>query len=204
MAEELISAGIKKNGMIIDDEGRAHVHNHSESYKNHRGEQGYAFNVNTGSIALTGSASATSVFYVKNNETQTMVIPKLVYIIGNSTSGAGDMTIKVIRNPTAGTLVSNATRVSIESNRNFGSANTLESSDIYKGTNGATITDGSDSIFTIYSGAGFRGAIDVGDIVLPKGSSLAVEITTQTSNSAMNVAVAAEVYLRPVKSDVNS
>ena len=72
-----------------------------------------------------------------------------------------------------------------------------DNSFIYKGANAATVTDGTDSIYTIYSGAGFRGAIDVGDIILPKGSSLAVEITTQSSNSSMAVAVAAEVYLRP-------
>lgn len=180
----------------VDEEHRLHIHAHSEEFKNHRGKEGHAYNINTGSVTLTGSATTSAVLYIKNNEDQTLVIPKLIYIIGNSTSGTGDMTITVIRNPSTGTIISGATNVSIASNRNFSKNNTLGDSLIYKGAEGNTFTDGSDSIFTIYSDSGFRDPITVGDIILPKGASIGVEITTQSSNSSMNVAIAVEAYLR--------
>jgi hypothetical protein len=155
-------------------------------------EVGAAFNINTDIITLT-TANKSACIYVKNNEAEDLVIENLIYILGNSTGGTGDVRIDVLRNPSAGTIVSTATPVPIIQNRNFGSAKTLNV-DAYKGTEGATFTDGDLAITTILGGAAQRIGLDIGDIVLPNGSSIGIEITPQTSNTSMDIMLAFSCY----------
>ena len=49
----------------------------------------------------------------------------------------------MLRNPTAGTIVSGASAVAMNANRNFGSANTATAA-IYSGKVGGTLTGGTD------------------------------------------------------------
>jgi hypothetical protein len=84
--------------------------------------------------------------------------------------------------------------VGISSNRNFGSSNTL-TVDAYKGTEGATFTDGTKAVSTIFASTGIRAAIDIGEIALPKGASLGVEVTPPTGNTSLTLQIATEAYL---------
>lgn len=156
---------------------------------------GNSFNINTGVINLT-SANKSAVLYVKNNGLNDVVIEGIFYLIGNSTGGSGDMLITVLRNPTAGTIISNASDVELKAvNRNFGSPN-IPTIDAYKGAEGNTFTDGDKVIESIFNQSPTRAYIDAGYIILPKGASIGFEITPATGNTSLDVEFALASYLR--------
>lgn len=152
---------------------------------------GNAYNINTGPIALT-STTASAVLYFKNDESPVsgesrFVVDSIAVGIDSAgtTSGIGE--IKIIRNPTGGTIISSASAVDMNQNRNFGSSNTLDSL-VYKGAEGSTATGG-DDLALFYQSAGTRGFYAV-DLVLEKGSSLAVTVDTQTTSGTTTLYVA--------------
>lgn len=154
--------------------------------------KGDAYNINTGVITLT-SANKSAVLYVKNNAADNLYIDTLFYLIGNSTGGSGDMLITVLRNPTAGTIISNATAVEMNANRNFGSSKTLDVDD-YKGAEGYTFTDGTKIIESIFNQSATRAAIAVGTIVLTQGTSIGIDVTPATGNTNLDVEFAVSCY----------
>lgn len=147
-------------------------------------KQGNSYNINTGVITLTDDVE-TPVIYLKNNEVEDFHITSIAVGLGPSTGGTGGIPkITVIRNPTAGTIVSGATDVDINSNRNYGSSNTLVV-DAYKGATGLTMTDGVDHIifFQTASGRLFASV----DELLPGGGSIGIKIAPQSGNTGMDV-----------------
>jgi len=177
----------KKNGLKVDDNNQMHSFCVTETEKNAAVEDGYAFNINTGIIALTGTSDS-AIFYIKNNESplngdSDLVIDTIV--IGINTISATiteSPVLTVIRNPTAGTIVSGASAVDMSSNSNFGSSNTLEDSLIYKGADGNTITDGTDHAIVLCSEG--RTTIPELNIDLSKGASLGLKLDLNTSGGA--------------------
>jgi len=156
---------------------------------------GRSYNINTGSVTLT-SANKSALLYVVNNGTADLVIETLFYLIGNSTGGSGNVIITVLRNPTAGTIISGASNCEMAGiNRNFGSNNTLTAS-MYKGAEASTFTDGTKVIESIFNQAATRAAIDVGYIVLKKGNSIGIDITPATGNTSLNVEFAMNIFER--------
>ena len=174
-------------GCKVDSLGRLHTHSISipiEEYVNRRGD---AYNINTGEITLT-NATNTPVMYIKNNEAQPLIITAIAVGLGPSTGGSGGIPkITVVKNPTAGTIVSGETDVDINSNRNFGSALTL-SVNAYKGATGDTMTDGTDHLLLYQTPSG-RLFANIGEVI-PNGSSIGVRIQPQTSNTSMTCYVA--------------
>ena len=139
---------------------------------------GDTYNVNTGTINLT-SGNKSGVLYLKNNSQNDIVVDVIGYLLGNSTGGAGDLIAEVKKNPTTGTLISNATPVDIMQNKNFSSSDELDVL-AYKGVEGATVTDGISTYFSLLPAAARSYSIATGNIVLAKGNSLSIEITPQT------------------------
>jgi len=165
----------------------------NENQIDHAAELGDRYNLNTGDINLT-SANESSVFYLKNNEDKDLYVASLIYNLGTSTGGSGDWVIDVYRNPTAGTVVSDATAVEMNSNQNFGSNKTL-TADVYKGDEAKTLTDGDKTISTRSPSNG-RILISLGALVIPKGTSLGIKITPPASNTSVNVQVAAACFVK--------
>lgn len=158
-------------------------------------DRGESYNFNTGIINLT-SANKSAVFYLKNNGSLPIVVPTLFYLFGNSNVSGVDVLVTVLRNPTAGTIISGATDMEMPGvNRNFGSSQGL-TTDAYKGAEGLTFTNGEKVVESIFNQSPTRAAISVGAIVLPKGTSLGIEITPGTGNTSVDVEFAAAVYLR--------
>lgn len=154
---------------------------------------GNAYNINTGVVNLT-SANKSAIVYVKNNGTNDLIVETLFYLIGNSTAGSGDMLITVLRNPTTGTIIDNATDCEMAGiNRNFGDSKQL-TADMYKGAEGYTFTDGTKVIESIFNQSPTRAALSVGAIVLQRGNSIGIDITPATSNSSLDVEFALSVY----------
>lgn len=154
---------------------------------------GRGYNINTGSIELT-SANESAVLYVKNNENNDIVIDSVIVILGKSTGGSADddVVCEIIRNPTTGTIISNATDVDVSSNANFGSNNLLVA-DSYKGAEGNTFTNGSNHILSLLQ-AGNRWFFNL-DVLLPKGASLGVTLNPPASNTSMDVMVAVNCHV---------
>ena len=136
--------------------------------------RGEGYQIASGTQSFTG-ATETGILYIKNNDDRDFVLDRAVLILGSAV-GAGstdDWTFTVLRNPTAGTTITNESNAGI-SNSNHGSANT-PNVDAYKGSEGDTITDGSgapqpikQSIDRIILPLGRR---------LPKGTTIGFKIT---------------------------
>ena len=177
----------------VDNANRLSTNSVTTSAQEFASANGLAYNLNTGVITLT-NATKTPVLYLKNNEDLDLIIDLVLYMTGASTGGSGNILVEVVRNPTSGTIVSGASNVEMNQNRNFGSSRSL-SVNAYKGTTGNTLTDGVKFIESILATATQRVAINVGAIILPKGSSIAIQITPPTGNTSMATEFAISCYL---------
>lgn len=184
----------------VDSNNQLHVFALTEDEQNAAAEKGQLYNINTGAIALTGSSDS-AVLYFKNNEgaingESNIIITSVIFgLYGRSATVTDSATATIIRNPTAGTIVDNATAVSMNSNSNFGSSNTLDSL-IYKGADGYTLTDGTDHAIVLLPEG--RTAVPELNIDLAKGSSLGIKIDLNTSGGA-NAYVAVVCYRKDGK-----
>lgn len=177
----------------VDSTNKFRTRSVEETFEAEASKRGDSYNINTGIINLT-SSNKSAVIYLKNNESRNLIITNLFYLIGNSTSGSGDFLISVLRNPTSGTIVSNASSVEINENRNFTSPKTL-TVDAYKGAEGYTFTDGNKIIESIFNQVPNRSAISVGTIVLGKSNTIGIEITPATGNTSLDVEFAIACHL---------
>lgn len=200
MAEIAIKDGSTGNIAKVDVNKRVHTAGVNEELRDHACDSTIAqkYNINTGDITLT-NATKTSVLYVKNNGDDDLVITALIYNLGASTSGTGDVVIDVLRNPTAGDIISNtndcAVGPGVSANQNFGSTNTMTGL-FYKGATGETaLSGGATSISTRSASNTGRIVISLGAVILPKGASLGVDYTPPTSNSSQKVQFAAACYV---------
>ena len=177
----------------VDSNSRVHTYSVTVPEAGQANIDGYAYNVNTGDITLT-NATETPVLYIKNNEDKDLNIESMILYAGTSTGGTATLGVKwvIVRNPTAGTIVSGATAVDIESNRNYGSNNTVLL-DSYKGATGSTMTGGDDHI--IVRGATFARSVITINEIIPKGSSIGIKVAAPTSNTSMVVYAAAVCHL---------
>lgn len=184
----------------VDGNNQLHVFATTENEQNSAAEYGQLYNINTGAIALTGSSDS-AVLYFKNNEApingeSNIIISTVIFgVYGRTATITDSATATIIRNPTAGTIVDDATAVDMKSNSNFGSSNTLDSL-VYKGADGKTLTDGTDhAIVLIPEG---RTTAPELNLDLAKGSSLGIKIDLNTSGGA-NVYVAIVCYRKDGK-----
>ena len=177
----------------VDSSNRLQTYSVTIDEANQANASGDAYNINTGDITLT-NAVETPVLYIKNNEDRDLHISAFVLWAGTSTGGTATLGTKwvVVRNPTGGTIVDNATGVDIESNRNFGSNNTVLL-DSYKGATGNTMTGGDDHV--IVRGTLLSRTLVQLDEVIPKGSSIGIKVTPPTSNTSLIVYAAAITHL---------
>ncbi len=202
MSEVVIkNAGTGDNAKVTTA-GRLKVEAVNEDIKDHACDNGIEqkYNINTGDVTLTSGAK-TSMLYIKNNGTTgPLVVTSLIYNLGNTTGGSGDVLIEVLRNPTAGDIITNANDVAIgpgvSANQNFGSNNVL-SANIYKGASGETpFTTGDVTISTRSASNTGRILISLGAVIIPQGSSIGVNYTPPSGNTSQIVQFAAAVYLK--------
>jgi hypothetical protein len=182
------------NKLKVDAANRAHTLATSQTRQEYATERGDSYNLNSGLVTLS-DASEQGILYLKNNEDRDLKLSAFVIILGPSTGGsAADTTrVRIIKNPTTGTLISEATDASPKSNRNFGSTDTL-TADVYKGDGSATVTDGSVHIDSLVSPGNriFFGS----DEVLTKGDSVAITLEPNDSNTSMKCMAAISCNLK--------
>ncbi len=136
---------------------------------------GDAYNINTGDISSISSGDATLIYF-KNDDDEDIVVEAFAVGLRGFTSLTDMAVITMHRNPTGGDLITDATAVSMNGNRNFGSSKTLSvNSFAYKGKNSGTITGGT-QIAQFYMGNNSRLLATI-NFIIPKGSSIAIEVT---------------------------
>jgi hypothetical protein len=196
MAEEILDGAGKGNRAKVDSDQRLHVDAITFGRSELEVELGNGYNVNTGIINLT-SANKSAVLYFKNDEDDDVIITSMFYIIGNSNSN-GDTLVSVLKNPNTGTIITNAVACEMDRvNRNWGSSKTLEGVS-YKGVEGDTFTNGDKVIESIVQSAK-RTPLFVGDILLPKGTTIGFEITPPTGNTSMDIEMAFSCFIDTLK-----
>lgn len=153
---------------------------------------GNAYNVSTGAMTLT-TAGTSAVGYFKYTGDYTLIIKEILVILGASTGGTGNGTITLLKNPTSGTIVSNALPVASATNRDFSSANVMNAT-AYKGAEGYTFTDGSTFAVTSRDSTAQIITFDAAPIILKRGNSIGVNYTPPSGNTSQSVIVAGTVF----------
>ena len=208
MGNFVLSDPIRGTGARVSDTQRLASESLIQTEQDEAAVKGWKFNINTGDITLT-NATKTSVLYLKNIGDYDIVINNLIYNLGNTTSGTGDILIQVLRNPAAGDIITNANVVetgpTVAANENFASTNLLEVN-AYKGATGETALSGSDGIVLSTRSKDPSGRIFLGslDLVLPKGTALGIDYTPPASNTSQTCQFIAAVHVRnPDFVDIN-
>ena len=165
----------------------------SESESQEATSLGDGYNINTGVIGLTSSTES-GILYFKNNESRIFIVDAVAVGIGSAGTTSDVSTVKIIRNPTTGTLISGASAVDMNVNRAFGSSNQLSNSLAYKGAEGNTVTDG-DDLGIFFQSSGGRLFATIG-LELSPGNSIAITIDTNTTAGTTNVYAAIVGYLK--------
>ena len=143
---------------------------------------GVGYQLTSGQVAYTSGGTPAGVFYMENKEDVDVVLDRVVLMIGSATGATGDWFHRIIRNPTGGTLISNAVPGGI-SNSNHGSANLLNGgSSIFKGLESDTVTGGSGVALPVQVQSN-RILFPIGRRI-PKNQSFAIEITPPVGTTA--------------------
>ena len=163
----------------VDSNNHLHTQCFTEEQRYVSALHGGNYNLTTGSIALTAGESA--VFYFKSGEEKVLLVDAIRVYIGNPAT-AGNFDATLVKNPTAGTIVSGASAGDINQNKNFGSSNVLSSNSVfYKGADGNTFTDGTDADYGILAGAGIG---EFGNkVVINPGNSLGIKVSVPSNTS---------------------
>jgi hypothetical protein len=165
----------------VGADNRLQVRAISETEVVHNGELGNAYNFNTGMISVSGDAT---LIYLKNNADEALIIGAIALGIFEGGTYSDDPYLTVVRNPTGGDIVTDATAITVSGNRNCGSSKEAEA-DIYKGKTSGTMTGGSD-LALLQATPGGRSYYGI-DLILPKGASIGIKLDANLSSGSMNV-----------------
>ena len=135
---------------------------------------------------------------IKNNESSDLVIEAIAFGMDDATV-TYIPTLTLVKNPTAGTIVSGASNIDMNQNRNFSSPNTL-TADAYKGASGNTFTDGSD-IAQFYMSDNGRLFATIG-FELAKGNSVGIQFNPYLSTGSVDVYAAIICHVKDDKLDL--
>lgn len=176
----------------INGRNEAKVFAVSESEAQAANDLGNAYNINTGEITGLTAGDAT-MLYFKNDEEETFVIEAIAVGLRGFTGLTNVAQIYITKNPTGGDLITDETAVTMNENRNFGSAKTLSSgSKVYKGKAAGTITGGSD-VALLYAKNNDRGYFPI-NLEIPRGSSIAVRVESDATAGTCYAALIAHKY----------
>jgi len=185
----VIKDGQSGHTVKVDSNKRVHTQSVVETEAQHAVEVGQAYNINTGNITFS---AAGTLLYIKNNEESEIIVEAVAFGLGSATV-SDSAEIVLIRNPSLGDLVTDATPVDMNVNRNFGSSNTLLA-DVYKGKSGGTVTDGVDALL-FYAKESSR-VFAATTVLLKRGSSMALTIDPKLTSGSMKVYCAAVVHIK--------
>jgi hypothetical protein len=166
------------------------IHGSTETHLSEAVGNGRAWNLGTGYLTLT-SANASDILYLKNTGIEDLSIDLYVVLTKASTGGAGgEVLVEILRNPTAGTVISDANSLT-PVNMDFSAAATIFG-DMYYGGEGKTLTGHTQSL---NSKTTDNNRLLLGILTkIPQGASVGMRVTPPTGNTSMDVEAIIEVY----------
>ena len=190
MAEQIIDGTGTGKRAKIDSTNHLATRSITEKESLESAVNGNQYLVTSGGMALT-SAAASAVLYFKNAEDFPLVLNRIIFGAAVSTNGTTNVcAVAVTVNPTG--LGSGSGNPAVGVNSNFGSSNTLTLTSSEIGQQGATVTGGTAGP-TLFFPDKLTSTFDT-DIVLPKGSSIAIAVTPPASNTSLVVAASINVH----------
>lgn len=152
--------------------------------------KGDIYFISTGVVNLTGSGDS-FLFYVKNEEVVGLIVDSITATFG-ATDGVGDSFVKIVIQPTGGTLLTTAVD-GLGGNLNIGSPKPLEAT-VKIGSQDDTVEGGSPPINTLIpSGVDFR-RFAAEPIIIAPNTGFAMGIQPPAGNTSMNVALQMIAY----------
>ena len=156
-----------------------------------------------GNISFT-AAQQTAMLYFSNTGAFDLVLDRVVVILGDAAGGgSNDWSLQVLRNPTGGTLITNAVNAGV-SNSNHGSEvaypgvayrSLTPVSTGAAGTNYDTLTGGSGAVQPLKQTID-RVILPLGRR-MPTGTSLGINLTPPTGTTAASALIVAHIYIDP-------
>ena len=156
---------------------------------------GDSFNVSNDIVEIT-SDTETALIHINNTNSEDWVITRVYFHFGGSTGGVGSGEFCMIQNATTGTLISGGTAVA-PVNANFGSAKFLVG-EFLQGTNGSTITNGTEFVRTIVPSFTSRNIIPFDSVVIPPGASLSLQFKPPVGNTSLKVQLGVNFFRREI------
>lgn len=190
MAEQILDGNGTGYKAKVGNDNRLQVRALSETEVIHNAELGTAYNINTGLISVSGDAT---LVYLKNNSDNSFIVTAIATGAFDGITHSDSPYFTLVRNPTGGDIISDASAVAMNANRNFGSSRTA-SIDVYKGKTGGTMTGGSD-IAILQAPKTGRGFYTI-DFLLPKGASLGLKVTANLTSGSANYYAAVIGYFK--------
>lgn len=176
-------------GATVDDQYRLRTHAVVEGEELHAVEEGNGYNLNTNLINITGDAT---LFYLKNTGFKDIVMEGIFVGAFDGITYSDSPYLDIIRNPTGGDLITDATPITVNQNRLFTSANSLNA-DVFQGKVGGTLTGGN-SLGLFQLNKTQRTAFTLLNFVLGRGSSIGVKLIANISSGSANFYFATAVY----------
>lgn len=177
----------------VDTNNRMHTEAVTASEEEHQIDKGDGYNLNTGNITFS---AAGTLMYLKNNEDKDLSISHIAVGVGlATTSDMGEITIT--RNSTGGDLISDASAIDMNQNRNFGSNQTL-TVDVFKGKSGGT-SSGGNNILLFYQGSSGRLFASI-NMILTKGSSISITYDPKLGSGSVKAYCALICFLKDPQS----
>jgi len=140
---------------------------------------GYSFLVATGFVSLTTTGSYNGLVYIKNNSTRRDIFIKTVRTCSTDT---GSIQLKLYRNPTTGTLISDANPAD-QFSANAASSVVFDGLAYSASGDGKTVTDGDNWTQFINRSPGHSIQDYDGAIVIPGGKSMALAAKPSVSTT---------------------
>lgn len=178
-------------GLHVNPRGQAEAHSETLTELAAAAKRGDAYNFNTSIVTLTDAAE-TPVWYIKNNTSTDLIIPRIFLTAGTSTGGSGIIHSKLYYTPVGGDIETLGT-AKPPANFKVGSANTVDV-DAFIGATGLTIPTNASPIELLYPSDGFRDVTTFETIVMPKGQSITYTVTPPVGNTSMQIMAGYNVY----------
>lgn len=177
----VIKDGSSGSTVQVDEKNRMRTFATTQGEETTAALEGDTYTATTSRITLTSDLES-AVLYVKNTDDVSWILTRIFSNVGASTAGTGDWNFKIVKNPTAGTLISAGTVVTPQ-NLNFGSAKELTST-ILEGVEASTITNGTDVIDSLIPTASTRVLIANNPLIIEPASTMAIKITPPSGNTS--------------------
>lgn len=185
-------AGTGKSAKV-DDDNRLLTATIAEPYNAHVSkEDGLSFILASDFVSLSTTGSFNGIMYIKNTSASNNMFIQRIRVCGTET---GSIQCRLISNPTAGTLVSDANAAD-QLNANLSSSNQFSAQGLVYAASGdgKTVTDGSNLSNFIIRSPGHGIQEYEGSIILGPGDSIAL---TCKPSAATTLCAEAQVFVEP-------